>query len=276
MPLTIAQKSSVRRHLGYPAIGLYSVGAGGATLGNAAASFRYFQAYGFLEYKMNNLNPDEEARLTGQAYGGIALPGPQPTEGNTLTLVLAGPGIPSPQTMVVTAGPPINVGSVQTDMRLNLIAAMAAAIATNPILTAARIMAAAPYGTGPYAQQAVPVPELAIISPVAFTLSVTGTGTVAPEISADGSLLPPSTSLDGVNTIFGYVPILDGLESAFYSTSQNLDTIKADVWSARSNEIGQRMSLYKMTIGQLVDFIGIPLNPYRRSRPSRQGAIRYA
>lgn len=78
MALILAAKSSIRRHLNYPLIGLYKLGPGGATLAAGSAGYRFFQAYGFLEYKMNNLNPDEEARLTGQAYAAAALSGGQP------------------------------------------------------------------------------------------------------------------------------------------------------------------------------------------------------
>lgn len=50
--LTEAQKVDVRRFCGYPA---YGAGAAGFQ------SWRFFQAYGTLEYRMNNLAPAEVA-----------------------------------------------------------------------------------------------------------------------------------------------------------------------------------------------------------------------
>jgi hypothetical protein len=49
---TDAQKTDIRRFCGYPA---YGEGAAGFN------SWRFFQAYGTLEYRMNNLSPAEIA-----------------------------------------------------------------------------------------------------------------------------------------------------------------------------------------------------------------------
>src|ERR1035437_7165566 len=51
MSLTDAQKADVRRHCGFPVYG--------AEVGSNAG-YRYFQAFGFLEFRMNNLRPEEE------------------------------------------------------------------------------------------------------------------------------------------------------------------------------------------------------------------------
>ena len=52
---TDAQKVDIRRFCGYPA---YGAGAAGFE------SWRFFQAYGTLEYRMNNLSPSEVAVTT--------------------------------------------------------------------------------------------------------------------------------------------------------------------------------------------------------------------
>jgi hypothetical protein len=49
-PFTDAEKADVRRFCGYPA---YGAGASGFQ------GWRYFQAYGLLEYRLNNLGPAE-------------------------------------------------------------------------------------------------------------------------------------------------------------------------------------------------------------------------
>lgn len=273
MALTLIQKSSVRRHLGYPVAGLVRLSPAGGTLASGAAGYRFTQNFGFLEYKMNNLNPDEEARITGYAIASFILSGPQPNLGDTITAIFSGGNIPigNPQTVTVTAGTP-QAG----DGRLTIIAAMAAAVSLNPVLQAAGIIAVAPYGTGAFSQNAVPVPEIAFTSAVNFNIAVSGTGQAAPQITSNGIQLPPTTTLDGINTIFGYLPILDGLEGAYASSSQNLDTSQADVWKARSNELGQRMSLYRVWQGMLSDFLGTPINPTKKNHASDHGAMKYA
>lgn len=54
MALTDAQKADVRRFAGYPVYGS-QVGSN--------AGYRYFQNYGTLEFRMNNLRPEEETVL---------------------------------------------------------------------------------------------------------------------------------------------------------------------------------------------------------------------
>lgn len=272
MALTIAQKSNVRRHLKFPAVGLNRISPAGQNFAAGSAGYRFFQAYGLLEYKLNNLNPDEEARLLGRAFAAAALVGAQPIQGDVITVTLSGGQIGSPQTLSATAG----AQTPNIDGRLPMIKDLAAACSNNAVLQNAGVIGLAPYGTGPFSQSEIPVPEVAFSAPTTFQIAVGGAGTLLPQITADGSLLEPSTTLDGVNTIYGYIPILNGLESAYASTSQNLDTKKADVWTARGNEAGQRRSLYENWVQLLSDFIGVPINPNHKAQPGSTGALRYA
>ncbi|GAB0115323.1 hypothetical protein [Acidisoma sp. C75] len=52
MAFTDSEKTDVRRFCGYPA---YGAGASGFQ------GWRFFQAYGLLEYRLNNLSPAEES-----------------------------------------------------------------------------------------------------------------------------------------------------------------------------------------------------------------------
>jgi hypothetical protein len=272
MALTLAQKSSVRRHLKFPVIGNITTSPGGGTFAQGAVGYRFFQASGFLEYKMNNLAPDEEARITGAAYAAAAFVGAQPHQGDQVSLVLSGGPIASPQTLTVTAGAPIP----NQDMRLPLIQNLASLAAQNGVLQAAGVIALAPYGTGAFSMNAIPIPEIAFTAPTAFSIAGSGTGVVIPQITANGVQLPPTASLDGGNTtLWGYLPILDALEGAYLGTSDNLDTSKADVWTARANEAGQRRSLYEGWVSLFADFLGLPTYPQARQRPQSTGAIRY-
>ena len=272
MPLTLANKSDVRRHLMYSVAGLWRVSPSGGTLASGAVGYRFFQAYGLLEYRMNNLNPDEEARLIGLAYAAVALTGVQPNAGDTLSVTFSQGNLAAPVTITATMPTP----QQNIDNRLLLIQILAGLCAQNEALGAAGIVALAPYGSGPFAETAVPFPECAFTSPVAFTFSATGTGNAYPQVTATGELLGPSTQLQPRVTTFGYLPILNGLEGAHASASQNLDTKQAAVWYSRSNEIALRTSLYRQWQQKMSDYLGIPINPERMNHARSVRPIVYA
>jgi hypothetical protein len=52
MAFTDPEKTDIRRYCGYPAYGAAASGS---------QNWRFFQAYGLLEYRMNNLSASEEA-----------------------------------------------------------------------------------------------------------------------------------------------------------------------------------------------------------------------
>jgi hypothetical protein len=271
--LTLAQKSNCRRHLGYPVTGLTRLGAAGGTLFSGAAGYRFTQAYGFLEYRLNNLNPDEEARLLGTTFGSVLLNGPSPNSGDSVSVTLSGGTIPSPQTLTATIpGPSINIG----DGRLWYANKLAALCSLNTVLQAAGIISVAPYGTGPFSGNAVPLPEVSFTCATPFTITASGTGVLAPQITSNPALLSPSASLDGVTTTWGYLPILDGLEAALTATTQNQDTREAGPWKSRSNEAGMRLSLYRWHQMAMSDYLGSPMNPQRFNHARNSGAMRYA
>lgn len=275
--LTDGQKVQVRRHLGYPVMGLYQVSPAGGTLGQAAAGYRFFQSFSFLEYKMNNLMPSEEASLLGYAVGSVALIGPQPNPDDTLFVTVSGGGLSSPVTVetIAPVSPPLN-----QDMRLVMCNGIAGALAQNAALAALGFRSYTPFGTGPYSQQAIPIPEVSIAAPAEFTLSVqiNAGSPLAPQVGSNGQFQPPYAALDGVTTIYGYMPILNGLEAAHAGASQDLDTSRADVWYARSDEVAQRTGLYRMWQMRLSDYLGVRINPWqpRQNRLSGAGAVRYS
>jgi hypothetical protein len=273
MPLTATQKTSIRRHLGYPVIGLIRTGAvGGGTLASGFAGYRYFQAYGALEYKMNNLAADEEARLIGGALGAIAIVGNPPNPGDSITVVFSGGGLGSPQTITATYPTPTPPG----EGRLWFANQLAALALGNAAMIGAGMIGLAPYGTGPFAESAVPLPEVSFTGPLPFTMAATFSGQCAPAVTAQGGFVPPNTSLDGVNTIYGFLPICDGLENAWLTASANLDTIQADVWKGRSNEAGARRSLYEQWKRQMADFLGVPCSIDATAKPQSMGAMNFA
>src|ERR1700744_2725856 len=100
MPLTVAQKMQIRRFLNFPVTGNISQSPAGGNLAQGFVGYRFFQAYGALEYKMNNLAPVEEAAILGLFYGAAAFVGPQPSAGDTASLTITSAALSaSPQTV---------------------------------------------------------------------------------------------------------------------------------------------------------------------------------
>ena len=63
MAFTTAQKVDIRRHCGYPVYG---------GTPSSFQSYRFFQSYGTLEYRLSNLMPEEEAVITGTFLPNLA------------------------------------------------------------------------------------------------------------------------------------------------------------------------------------------------------------
>ena len=74
-PFSDSEKTDIRRFCGYPA---YGAGAAGFQ------SWRFFQAYGLLEYRLNNLAPAEEQVVRGYLSTLYALEGAVPQAGGNL------------------------------------------------------------------------------------------------------------------------------------------------------------------------------------------------
>lgn len=63
MAFTDAEKADIRRYCGYPAYGAAN---------SAMQSWRYFQIYGLLEFRMNNLS-EEEAAIVRRYLGTLTV-----------------------------------------------------------------------------------------------------------------------------------------------------------------------------------------------------------
>jgi len=283
MALMLSQKSNVRRHLRYPLGGLAHFSTVGGTLADGTASYRYYQPFSFLEWRMNNLAPDEEARLTGNAYAALSFVGPSPDIGSTYTVTFSGGLLTAPATITATINAsdippnPTQLANSYLGSNNGLVVAglLAQAANLNTQLRAAQIQAVAPFGTGAFSYSVVPIPEIGFTSPQPFTILVDWTGNLAPSITADGTQLHPMMfQTDGVTSVWGYLNILNYLETEYGTASRDLSTSKADVWKARPTELAERFSLYSTWQNRLAEFIDVPINPnartnLRSTRPTR-------
>ncbi len=257
MPLSIAQKSGIRRHLGYPTVGIAVTNAAGGSLMDGSIGYRYFQAYAFMEYKLDNFNPDEEARITGNAYGSILVQGnTQP--GDTITVTLSNGPLTNPVSVTYTAG--------SSDTALSMAVGVANLVNQNAALLSAGFYAVAPYGTGPYAYRpgGIPLAAMSVLGTQSYTFAAAATGSTSAAVTSNGAILTPRAVLtdpftNQVTQIYGYLPILDALETGAVGTSEDLDTLKADVWSARQDELEEREKLYKFWRMRLSKFMFVPL-----------------
>jgi hypothetical protein len=253
-------KMNIRRLLGYPTAGQPRISPSGASLADSGISWRFMEAYGMLEFRMNNLTPTEESSITGNPMASIQFSGPAPTGGDSNSFTFTGSFTGSP----ITVGP---VVAVLGDQLINYVNRIANAINSNSALLAAGFYSLAPYGTGPYSQTSFPLPEVAIVNQNAtiFTLSMTvNSGNTYPILASAGvanfpfpqATVDPSTNPATIK--YGYIPILTYLEGAHAGATQNLDTAKADVWTARPNEIRLRTDLLRQWKHNLSGFLGIP------------------
>jgi hypothetical protein len=187
---------------------------------------------------------------------------------------LSGGNLQAPVVLTATM-PQYPVGTAALPYLGNTLASVAQ---LTPALAAAGIVCLSPFGSGPFNQNELPLVEIAFTSPVAFSISnVGGSGVIVPQVTANGAMLTPMSQVDGLNNYWGYLNILDALENAFASTSQNLDTSAAGPWKARSSEMTQRLALYKNWQVRLSRFLEIPIYTGRDSGPSQYvGASRFA
>lgn len=266
MALDDVIKSDVRRHLGYPAIGLYRSSVTGMTLADGAAGYRYFTGYGQLEWRMNNLMPDEEARINGNAFGSVAITG-TPQNGDVIQITISGAGLVNPVTFSTTVvglvANPQNDPNVNNQNQLIVTQLILIAASGQSALVQAGFLFVAPYGAGPFAQRFYPNPIITFQNPAGFTIVVTGPANEGLQIRASGKPLAPFYTQNAgsptASTFYGFIPILNQLEAAQAGTSDNLDTIRADVWYARSTEIKERAQLYNLWQRKLSVFLNLPL-----------------
>jgi len=238
--------------MGIPVVGLPATGS--------VLGWRYNQLVGQLEYRMNNLQPIEEAQLTGNPTAVVQVTG-NPVIGDVVTAVING----APVSYTVQASDlaaPIPLQSIAQNW-------------ANAITTA---------GLGYLGNYGIPPKTTPgggnyfytgtlILTPTngqPFTIATQNVGQTVPYVVQQGVAIPPSIVFAETGTLVnGYLGICDYLESRIALASDLVKYQKADVVNFRMNELAERDNIYTAWRQRLADFLGIPLYPM--GAPPRSG-----
>ena len=253
------QRTNVRRHMGYPVVGMpFQSPVGGASMAHGFPGFRYFEISSTLEFRLQYMMPFEESFITGFAAGLVSV---RRTDGQDPRSPFAA-GVAASLVITQAPAPPVTVTVItaEGDDSFALAINLANAAAADPTLAAAGITATAPLnGGGNWPANTTPIPSLQITAPLSFTVA---SSAVAPAMAyaepASGSLPPLQVVIDEV-TYYGYLQILDVLQGRVATASENLDTLKADVWTARPDEMEAREALYQNWRLKLARYLDVPL-----------------
>lgn len=249
-------KSRIRVHMGVPVLGVQNSGF--------AQGYRYMQEAGLLEYRMNNLQPVEEAQLTGWPIANIQITG-KPTLGDRLAFTVNSlASVP-----YVVQASDLSNADILGSIAANASAAINAQYLGTPVASTYVPSLKTPYPTASTPWAAI---ILQGISPASFFVTVAATGNTTPIVTVNGASIPPSyTFTDDGETVNGYVPILDYLEGVVARPSDLAKFAKADVVDFRANEIGYRRAIYREWQGMLSKFLGIRLDAVSPSRRANVG-----
>ena len=262
MPLTIQDKVNIRRHLGYPVAGLLRISPAGGTIASAGNAYRFFESYGQLEYRMNQLAPSEEATLTGKAYGAIGF-----NNSNTPIVPSTVISVTLNSTAFGGANPITHNYTVQaSDTLLTICGEISNLFALDTNFTGAGFYAINDYGSGPWSEQIVPFPIASFIGPdntTSFTIAVSGGGNTQPQVVANGQLQPPVITINTTIPpliIYGYLPILDYLEGAYGAVTSDLSTHKSREWTRNPHELAEQRQIYNQWRYRLAAYLGLSID----------------
>lgn len=238
----------------------------GGQMASGNIAYRFFQSYGQLEARLDQLAPIEEAILTGKAYGAIGFNTPNipVVAGSDITITISNTPAGTPGANQFSAPVVLSYTTQVSDTLLSICGQFATLAATNTTFTSAGGYAINDYGVGPYSQAIVPFPITSFICLQPFVITCTGTGNTVPQLVAPGNLNPPTLWIDQTYPaipIYGYLPICDHLENAFASATNNLSTSKAREWTARPSELRERQWLYDQWCVKMAQYMGISIDP---------------
>jgi hypothetical protein len=243
------QKTQCRIHMGEPVAGISGIGA--------ITGWRFYEQVGLLEYRMNNLQPSEEARLLGLPISTVGVAG-NPHVGDVLTFGYTQNGVTNTITYTVVSGDTTvtiveNVANLVNAASFGIVAAGAPGV-KEPFV---------PFVVNPNAQ---------VISysyaQVPFTVTANSTGQTVVFVAQQGNFTFPQVTFNDQNTVgaspvtvYGYLNICDYLQSRMGAVSDNLSVAQVGQVTLRSDELVARYYAYTYWRNQLSDFFGVPLFP---------------
>jgi hypothetical protein len=258
--LSDVTKARIRMHLGIPTAGIPQTGS--------MLGWRYNNQVGTLEYRFINLQPFEEAQLTGIPAATVQVTG-VPVAGDVVTVAIAaGAAIHYTVTSDDLAAD-IPLQSIAQNVALAIVAANQGYLADYAIPSQTK-----PYGPLAFTGSVIvtPIPS----SPVAFTITASSTGGTIAYVAQQGVQVPPSVTFAETGlTVYGYVAICDYLEGRIANASdlvkyqQTKGASGAGV-AMRLNELRERQNIYDNWCQKLADFFGI--SRYPMGRPSAPGS----
>lgn len=241
----------VLRHLGYPALAVNRSGQG--SIGQVRNYMLNTSLYAPQD-RLAELDAGDEAKLTGACVGVVTLTGQDPAVGNTVAVSVGGSqDFSGTQTLSVTA----IAGMSKFDIAASLVSQLTA----NQTLVAAGFIPG-----GAFQGEAVLNPDqnpsFILRAPDPFTLTTTGSGLTTAFVSLQGvhvyPYAPVSKNPDGSqNVIYGYIPLLNYLESCIAGVTLNADVAKAGSY-VRGRELKERKELQEIWKNKLSNFLGVP------------------
>lgn len=260
-------KTRIRTQLGIPVAG---ISAPGGMLG-----WRYSQEIGLVEFRLLNLQPHEEAQITGLPIATVAVNG-NPNIGDLVEISVTLNGtITNISYTVQSSDIAPNANNVQTS--LTNIATKLANLVTGSNLGLNGAFAPAPtnnnypYAIAPNAQVII---YQTVHTPLSVSVSFTGSTNLA--VIEQGNFIGPQITFNDENpplTAYGYLAICEYLQSKMAQTSDNLSLNQADVMKFRVDEMTARKALWMNWRKQLAQFLGCSLFPTKIYHGTNTGFV---
>lgn len=246
------QKVAIRRHLGVPFAGTAQAGR--------LFGWRFAIHVEDLEWKMSNLQPNEEQLITGNAVGSWGIYD-VPTIGDVLTFnVIDALGTHSVPYTVTFADlhPQQNIvnpseASVTFQIALNVATAINLALNARGYQASAAAPAdipAPPYFAPYFSEVIITGP-----GPTVFAISASVVGTTNVIVQEQVYPSPVTAQINGTQ-LYGYVALLDALSMRVLSADLTLWIEKADVVTFRKDEVRARKAPYRYTAEMLSRDLG--------------------
>lgn len=241
----------VIRHLGYPALAVNrSATASPGQVRNYVINTTLYQ----LQDRLKELDASDEAKLSGACVGVITLTGQDPSVGNSVSVVISGSSdFVGSQTLTATAS--------ARNTKFDLASALVSDLVGNQTLVGAGFIPGGAF-QGESVLNPNQNPSFILRAPDPFTLSATSSGLTTAFASLQGSRVYPYATVSknpngSANIIYGYIPMLNYLESAIAGVSGNADVAKAGDY-VRGRELRERKELQEIWKNKLSAFLGVP------------------